>query len=155
MEKEIWKDIPEYEGLYQISKTGKIKSLKKLVEYSNRSGFKKEKILKGGIDRGYTFVILSKDGKVKNFKIHQLMAITFLNHKPNGYKVVVDHIDNNTLNNNLENLQLITQRENTSKDKNNTTSKYSGVHKNKKNKWIAQIQSQDICSGNIPKGISL
>jgi ribosomal protein L15E len=68
--------------------------------------------------------------------------MAFLNHTPCGYKIVVDHIDNNIkTDNRLENLQLITQRENVSKDIKNTSSKYIGVcwHKKAK-KWRSSIQ---------------
>ena len=67
--------------------------------------------------------------------------MSFLNHTPCGYKEVVDHIDNDKLNNKVENLQLTTVRYNTSKDVKNSTSKYTGVcwHKNLQ-KWMCQIQ---------------
>ena len=53
--------------------------------------------------------------------------MAFFGHVPGGYKIVVDHIDNNRLNNHVSNLQLITQRENSSKDRKNGTSQYTGV----------------------------
>jgi hypothetical protein len=66
--------------------------------------------------------------------------MAFLNHKPNGHVLVVDHINNNRADNRLENLQIITQRENSSKDKKGV-SKHTGVFWNKQNtKWHAQIQ---------------
>tara|TARA_R110001606_G_scaffold354624_2_gene505338 strand:+ start:150 stop:635 length:486 start_codon:yes stop_codon:yes gene_type:complete len=128
---EEFKDIEGYEGLYQVSNLGNVKSLK----------FKKERILKGTvIDTGYLNVSLRKDGIRVVKKIHQLVAIAFLGHEPNGYKTVVDHINNNPLNNTLDNLQLITHRENLSKDKKGCSSDYTGVgwHKGAK-KWHAQI----------------
>lgn len=126
---EIWKDVPDYE-CYQVSNLGRIKSLK----------FGKERILKGGIIRGYLLVILSKKTNIKGYYIHQLVAMMFHSHVPCGYGIVVDHKDNNPLNNRADNLQLIPQRENVSKDQKNKTSKYTGVYWNKnKNKWMAQI----------------
>lgn len=71
------------------------------------------------------------------------MAITFLGHKNNGSSkgLVVDHINNIKTDNSIDNLQLISQRENSSKDKKNGTSKYIGVYWNKeKHKWTARIQ---------------
>ena len=65
--------------------------------------------------------------------------MAFLNHKPCGHKMVVDHIDNNKLNDKLYNLQVITNRENVSKDKKGGNSKYIGVHK-EKNKFRAAIR---------------
>ena len=140
---EIWKDIPDYEGLYQVSNLGRVKSLKRVVYRS--SGYLKtvrERILKAGIDGcGYLIVRLSKDGKGKTFAVHKLVAIAFLNHIPCGLKEVVDHIDNNKLNNKVENLQLTTQRHNSSKDKSGGTSKYIGVHwVSLRNKWMARIR---------------
>jgi hypothetical protein len=138
---EIFKDIPEYEGLYQVSNLGNVKSLAREMVKGKRKFISKEKILKLGKDgAGYYFVNLYKNGKIKNFKIHKLVAITFLNHIPDRYRIVVDHIDNNPLNNRLENLQLISQRQNTSKDRINGSSKYIGIYWNKKaNKWMALI----------------
>ena len=132
--KEIYKNIKGYEGKYQVSNLGNVKSLN-----YNRSG--KERILKPSKDGGgYYKVLLAKNGINKTSRIHQLVAIAFLNHKPDGYKIVVDHIDNNKLNNNTNNLQLISHRENLSKDKKGFSSKYTGVcwYKTSK-KWLASI----------------
>ena len=73
---EIWKDIPNYEGLYQISNLGKIKALarERNNQYSN-----KEIILKQTDDgKGYLQVILNKNGKRKGFKVHKLVAENFI-----------------------------------------------------------------------------
>lgn len=142
-QQEVFKDIPGYEGLYQVSNLGRVKSLDRIVIKSN--GFKmivKEKILKLGVDsRGYLQANLCNEGKQKNIKAHQLVARTFLNHNPCGHKIVVDHINNIKTDNRVENLQLISTRENCSKDKKNKTSKYTGVHwSNKFNKWVANIR---------------
>ena len=112
MAHEEWKDIPGYEGLYQVSNTGFVKSLGN--GKSNNPTKKIEKILKFGLSTtGYYYVNLCKDGKVKNKKVHLIVAETFLNHISDGkYKIIIDHIDNNPLNNNLNNLQCISQREN-------------------------------------------
>jgi hypothetical protein len=127
MQEEIWKDIPGYEGLYQVSNLGNIKSLSREIK---RNGFyiSKEKILKHNVNNGgYLYVNLFKDKIGKTKYIHSLVAIAFLNHIPNGtQEIVVDHIDSNKKNNRLDNLQLITQRENTSKLKRGV-SKYTGV----------------------------
>jgi hypothetical protein len=130
---EVWKEVKDYEGLYQVSNFGRVKSFK----------HNKDKIMKGNVNSlGYYRVKLSKDLKKKTYNVHVLMAKSFLNHTPNGNKgLVVDHIDNNKLNNNLNNLQLISNRENSSKDKKGGTSKYIGVSwNNREKKWRAQIQ---------------
>lgn len=139
---EIWKDIKGYEGNYQVSNLGNVKSLSRIVETNRgRSFISKEKILKHGkAYKGRIFVILRKDGICKTFKIHKLVAIEFLNHKPCGHNIIVDHIDNNHLNNRADNLQLISQRENTSKDKKGYSSKYVGVDWNRNRKlWRSRI----------------
>ena len=83
---------------------------------------------------------LYKNGvRYSNRNISVLMAKAFLNHKPCGHKLVVDHINNNRLNDRLYNLQVITQRLNLTKDKKGT-SKYAGVCWDKScNKWISYI----------------
>ena len=123
--KEVFKDIPNYNN-YQISDLGNVKSLKRNI------------ILKPSINSvGYYVVNL---GKGNSKKIHQLMAIVFLNHKPCGHKIVVDHIDNDKLNNSVDNLQTITHRENLKKDRKNDSSKFLGVSWNSKGKkWIARV----------------
>ena len=119
---ENWKDVLGYEGTYQVSDLGNVRSLDRVD--SKRKG----RILKPTSDgRRYLHVCLSLNGKQTTKKVHQLVAVAFLNHKPCGYKLVIDHIDNDTFNNKLENLQLISQRENSSKDRKGGTSKYAGV----------------------------
>ena len=130
MKTEIWKDIKDYEGLYQVSNLGRVKSLK----------FGKERILSAATNAtGYSLVALC-NGKTKAITVHQLVAMAFLNHKPCGYKLVVDHINTIKTDNRLENLQVITHRQNCTKDKKGT-SKYTGVHWCKpRNKWRAEIR---------------
>lgn len=100
---EEWKDIKDYEGLYQISNTGKVKSLYRDTE----------KILIGDVIRsgkGYLSVGLTKNKKVKSFLTHRLVAQAFIPNPEN--KPEVNHIDGNTLNNNVSNLEWCTHREN-------------------------------------------
>ena len=129
---EIFKDIPNYEGHYQVSNLGNVKSFK----------WGKEKKLRPLLNKyGYLYVDICKYSKKKKIKIHSLVAMTFLNHKPNGTnEIVVDHINNIKTDNRLENLQLITNRENTSKDQRKSSSKFTGVSwKKSRNKWQACI----------------
>ena len=141
--KEAYKSIKGYEGLYEVSNLGNVKSLERQGKHSKGGKMIiKEKILTNSNNgNGYFKVHLTINNKTKKIYIHQLVAMAFLNHTPNGVKNIVDHIDNNSKNNNLNNLQLITQRENSSKDKINKTSKYTGVHwLKKRNKWQASIR---------------
>jgi hypothetical protein len=135
---EEYRAVKGYEGLYEVSNFGNVKSLER-TDYLGRKV--KERILKAGIgSNGYLLVILFYDGLRFTKYIHKLVSIVFLNHLPNGNKIVVDHIDNNRLNNRLDNLQLINQRENTSKDRKGGTSKHIGVHWVKPSKkWKAAI----------------
>lgn len=143
-QQEIWKDIPEYEGLYQVSNLGNVKSLSRKVFLNNKYRYlSKEKLLKPVIIKsGYLIICLHKNLKQKSFYIHKLVAISFLNHIPCGFKLVVDHINNNKLDNNVVNLQIITTRENTSKNKKlSISSKYVVVSWCKsQNKWYSCIR---------------
>ena len=144
--KEIWKEILGYEGLYQVSNCGNVKSLSRTITKGNITYATKDKLLKQSIDTvGYPYVNLSDYKKQKTFRVHQLVAIAFLNHTPNKYDgLLVDHIDGNKLNNNLSNLQLVTNRKNSSKDRKNKTSKFTGVSWHKQsNKWLAQVRKND------------
>ena len=135
-EVEIWKDVPGYEGLYQCSNLGRVKSIKRsliMAQYLNIEGYYQLSLNNNKIQRLY--------------KVHQLVAMCFLNHIPNGVKVVVDHIDHNGSNNNVNNLQLLTNRENSSKriDKSKKSSKYTGVSFDKsRNKWQSKLQINRI-----------
>ena len=103
---EIWKDIKGYEGLYQISNTGKVKSLERLVPTKIKGTFQKikEKIRKTTLTTaGYEYVVLSKNGKNKTLLVHRLVAETFLDNPEN--KKCVNHKDENKSNNNVYNLE--------------------------------------------------
>jgi len=126
---EIWKKIEGFED-YEISNKGRVKSLK----------FGKERILKKAITNNYEIVTIFNNGIRTQRMVHQFVAMTFLNHKPNGMDLVIDHINFNKLDNRLDNLQIITNRENTSKKNKISSSKYLGVHWDKKNeKWRSII----------------
>ncbi len=128
--REIFKDIPGYEGLYQISDLGRVNSLK----------FNKQRILKIALDDGGYCIVSLYNLKQATLKIHKLVAIAFLNHVPCGHKTVVDHIDFDKTNNKLSNLRLITQRENSNQKQLKSTSKHIGVHWHKKSKkWKSEI----------------
>lgn len=125
---EIWKNISGYENEYQVSNKGRVRSLKK----------SEIKILKTTLRNNYPRVILYKKGyKPNSFNVHKLVIKAFKGVKEN---CVVDHIDNNKQNNNISNLQYISQRENSSKDRIGYSSKYVGVYWSKScQKWSASI----------------
>lgn len=107
--KEIWKDVVGYEGLYEVSNLGRVRSLDRVLIY--KSG--KHKPHKGRIMRltltskGYPSVDLCKDGQVKKMLVHRLVAIAFLSN-PNNYNVV-NHKDETPSNNFADNLECTHQ----------------------------------------------
>jgi hypothetical protein len=139
--KEIWKDIPEYEGYYQVSNIGRVKRLPRNGDKFNANRLSVEKILSAGKSGcGYLTVSLVLNFKRKTFKVHKLVAMAFLNHNPCGHKFVIDHIDNNRENNKVNNLEIVTPRQNAIKRNIKSTSKYVGVCWSKShNKWRSEI----------------
>ena len=133
---EVWKDVIGYEGQYKVSDLGRVKSLK----------FNKIKFLKAGKNgHGYMDVALCVKGKPKTHKVHQLVAVAFLNHTPCLYKIVVNHIDFDRTNNNVNNLELVSNRENCNNKHLKSTSKYTGVGWDKHcKKWKSQIYINGI-----------
>jgi len=109
---EIWKDIKGYEGYYQASNLGRIKSLLFQNNVWNKK-YKREKILKPKITKnGCSRVELWKDGKHKTYLTYRLVAFTFFEKDMNNTDLTVNHIDGNRLNNNLSNLEIISLKEN-------------------------------------------
>lgn len=112
--KEIWKDIKDYEGLYQVSNFGNVRSLNRHITRSDGvKYFKKGRLLVQAVNNdGYHTIKLCKKGKQKTTRIHQLVAQEFLT-KPNDGRVYeVNHIDCNRTNNRLDNLEYLTHYEN-------------------------------------------
>jgi len=100
---ELWQDIPGYEGLYRVSNFGRILSL-------NKPNGQKGRLKKLHSHHGYWCVTLSKNGVVRNMRVHRLVAKAFVS----GYKegLVVNHKDENKKNNRFDNLEWISQEEN-------------------------------------------
>ncbi len=107
----IWKDIPGYEGLYQVSNRGDVKSLDRITTGNRRRRIKGKLLSKTFTSTGYYKVELCKDGKRKSLKVHRLVAIAFI--KNPDCKPYINHIDCNPLNNCVENLEWCTPKENT------------------------------------------
>lgn len=146
MMEEIWKDIEGFEGLYQVSNLGRVKSLSRSVFMINykRSVITNEKILKNNIGNvGYPRVSLFKSGISKQFCVHTLVANAFI---PNPENLSdVNHIDGDRTNSNLNNLERVSRRENATHSilRRGINGSTLGVTfcktQNKKNKWKSSI----------------
>ena len=132
-EKEIWKDVKGYEGYYQVSDLGRIRNVNTM------------KIVEAVFNSGYRKVTLTANNVTKIFKVSQLVAIAFLNHKPNGNTLIVDHINGNKVDDRVVNLKIVTHRENLSTcfraDRKSLSSKYVGVSWQKAQCiWVSKIK---------------
>jgi len=151
---EKWKDITGYEGSYLASDLGRVKSLDRKSNRKNGSLANiKGQIMKQTIgEKGYLHVGLTLNSKMKIIKTHQLVAMAFLGHIPCGYDIVVDHIvEENYLDNRLCNIQVITQRRNTNKNREHKNGRRVGATFYKSNKtWVSKIyfKGDDIYLGS-------
>lgn len=141
MQEETWKDIPYFDGSYQVSSLGRIKSTRRYVLNNGFKSLIRERILKQQKNRkNYNVVSLSFNRKKSTMIVHRLVAICFIENPSN--KSQVNHIDFDKDNNKIYNLEWNTNRENAHhfRSQKKSTSKYVGVHYSKKNKkWTAQI----------------
>ena len=111
MAHEEWRDVVGYEGLYQVSSTGRVKTIERTREDSKRKYRVPEKLLSLPHNAyGYPVVSLHRDGKQKTVPVHRLVAIAFLPN-PTG-KICVDHINGKRDDNRVENLRWVTHKEN-------------------------------------------
>lgn len=139
---EIWKSVIGYEGYYEVSNLGNVKSVDRVIKYSNNKTYVyKGKLLKKTLHSiNYYTVHLTINNKGGVFLVHKLVAGAFLSHNMTGNILVVNHKDFNKTNNNIENLEIVTNRENSNRKHLKHSSKYTGVSWYKPSKkWIVYI----------------
>jgi len=116
MSKEIWKTVIDYEGFYEVSNSGRVRSLNRVVKVDNRWGGKTKRFLKGCLlkqtpdTKGYPMVVLSKQGQRKYFRVHQLIMRHFIGAPPKNYEV--RHLNGVRSDARLLNLTYGTRKEN-------------------------------------------
>ena len=121
---ETWKDIKGYEGCYQVSDLGRVKSLERMIQTGSNTYRRRERILSQGGNRTYLKVILCDNQDRKDYTVHRLVALSFLGNPPTKQHQV-NHIDGNKLNNHVTNLEWVT------------------VSYNNHHAWVTGLKNQD------------
>lgn len=135
MTKEIWKSVPGYEGYYEASTLGNIKSVTREVHNSVGTFIKQSVILKPSMqNNGYYRVMLTKDKKHKYMLVHRIIALTFIDNPLN--KSIVNHKDEDKHNNRVDNLEWFTIKGNN----NYNNRQYKIAAKNKSNGTYDKIR---------------
>ena len=147
---EEWRQVSGYEGYYEVSNLGRVRSIARTVLRNGKVEHSiPEKVLKPRcVTKGkYLAVSLCKNHRVRNFMIHSLVAQEFLGYVSDRKYAVVNHIDNNSHNNRLGNLEIVSNRENSSCHKYmmvGKASKYVGVSSGKYGRWQAHIRFDGV-----------
>jgi len=138
---EEWKDIDGYTGLYQISTFGRIKSFRQSSRCKSNNGY----IMNPGKDNiGYATCILNNNGIRKAYKVHRLVALTFI---PNPYNYTdVNHKDENKLNNRIDNLEWMSHKDNMNYGTLRERMKIYSIKNNKKRKVLQYSLDNQLIS---------
>lgn len=143
MAEEMWKDIKDYEGLYQVSSYGRVRSLDRIHTYVKHYAGKdviathhfKGRILSTGHSSGYLSVVLAKDGSTKTFLVHRLVAQAFIPNPEN--KPQVNHTNGDHQKNDVDNLEWSTEKEN------QQHAVKLGLHSRSHNKYKVKVKCVD------------
>ena len=137
MEKEMWKQVPNYPN-YMVSNMGRVKNVGR--HYKSEK-WKEGRILKASNDnQGYPRVGLSKEGVTKSYSVHRLVMLAFVGKPQEGYEV--NHIDENRANSRLENLEYVTHKQNCN----------HGTHNLKLSKSLTGKRKSESHRRNISEG---
>lgn len=149
MKDEIWKDCKHYEGLYQVSNYGRVKSLERDIVYKDgRKRHVKEHFLIQRVSyNGYLYVGLSKYGKFKQEKVHRLVAMAFISNPDN--KPHINHIDEDKQNNYVDNLEWVTSKENNNYGNHNEKISIALKQTNKNKRGLHSQAKKVFCDGKI------
>lgn len=134
---EVWLPVKDYEGLYEISSWGNVRSLDRKIGARTIKGTMMKPTLRVGKNAGYRTVKLSKDGKKQKLRIGRLVASHFIENPEN--KPDVNHIDHDRRNDYYKNLEWVTPRENALHGYRNNKENYTGIDKQKSGKFRARI----------------
>lgn len=137
---EAWKSIIGYEGVYEVSSHGRVRSLTRIVDYGTYKKVVSGKVLNPCKSR-YVQVNLYSDGLIKKAYVHRLVAEAF--HKDFNPLLQVDHLDMNKRNNHVSNLEMVTNRVNQLRQR-RTTGKRGVTFRKKNQKWWASIRINNI-----------
>lgn len=149
---EVWVDIKDYEGLYQVSNLGRVKSLDRIVQV-NKYGKIINKKIKGTImkpnknQKGYEGVQLCKNGNIKAYRIHRLVATHFIKNNIKSNKAQVNHINGNKLDNSSQNLEWVTPSQNIKHAINMGLKKfqYGDEHFSRKEGYVSHLRKKVQC----------
>lgn len=149
-EPEIWKPIPGYEGIYEISSWGNVRSLERWQKIRGNSiRLQPSKLLSINYTGVYPQICLSKNNQKKSFRVHLIVDFVFFDIV--DYDYIINHKDLNKKNNYYKNIERINHRENTShyfKNNFEKTSKFTGVSYDKskpKRPWVASFRYNKKC----------
>ena len=136
---EIWKDIKDYEGLYQVSNYGRVRSLDR---YDNVGRSRKGSIMTVTDNgKGYRAISLSKNGARKTYKVHRLVAEAFIPNNDNLPQI--NHKDENRYNNHVDNLEWCSSKYN-----NNYGNHKKNVGKASKKRWKDKEYREKVITAN-------